>query len=129
MNISIVNSYKAPQPIGPYAQAVAAGGFLYTSGQIAITPASGQFVGGGVEEQTKLVLNNLAAILDAKGATFKNVVATTVYLTDLTHFKQVNALYAEAFGNHTPARTTVEVSRLPLDAMLEIAMVAYLGQG
>jgi len=128
MNLSIVKSDKAPQPIGPYAQAVVAGSFLYTSGQIAIAPASGQFAGGGVEEQTKLVLNNLAAILDAKGATFKNVVATTIYLTDLTHFKQVNTLYAEALGDHTPARTTVEVSQLPLDAKIEIAMIAYLGQ-
>jgi 2-iminobutanoate/2-iminopropanoate deaminase len=127
MNISIVNSSKAPQPIGPYSQAVAAGGFLYTSGQIAIDPVSGEFVDGSIEEQTKLVLNNLRAILNAKGATFKNVVSTAIYLTDLIHFKQVNTLYAQAMGDHTPARTTVEVSRLPLDAKIEIAMTAYLG--
>jgi 2-iminobutanoate/2-iminopropanoate deaminase len=128
MSLSIVNSNKAPQPIGPYAQAVAAGDFLYTSGQIAIDPESGQFVNGSIEEQTKLVLNNLAAVLHAKEAAFKDVVATTIYLTDLTHFKQVNTLYAQAMGNHTPARTTVEVSRLPLDAKIEIAMTAYLGR-
>ncbi|MBN1798371.1 MAG: reactive intermediate/imine deaminase [Spirochaetales bacterium] len=129
MNISIINSEKAPRPIGPYAQAVAAGDFLYTSGQIAIDPVSGEFIGGSIEAQTTLVLNNLAAVLSAKEAAFQDVVATTIYLTDLAHFKQVNTLYAQAMGDHTPARTTVEVSRLPLDAKIEIAMTAYLGRG
>jgi 2-iminobutanoate/2-iminopropanoate deaminase len=127
MNISIINSDKAPRPVGPYAQAVAVGGFLYTSGQIAIDPARDEFIDGSIEEQTTQVLKNLAAVLSEKQAAFKDVISTTIYLTDLTHFKQVNTIYARAVGDHTPVRTTVEVSRLPLDAKIEIAMIAYIG--
>jgi 2-iminobutanoate/2-iminopropanoate deaminase len=127
MKLSFVNTAEAPKPIGPYAQAVAAGNFLFTSGQIAVDPATGQIKDTSIEEQTKLILKNLQAILKAKGAAFKDVTAATIYLTDLKDFQTENALYAEAMGTHTPARTTVEVSRLPLGAKIEIALIAYLG--
>jgi 2-iminobutanoate/2-iminopropanoate deaminase len=126
MGISIVHTDKAPKPVGPYAQAVAAGGFLYTSGQIAIDPGNGEFKNGSIEEQTELVLQNLQAVLNAKGAEFKDVVAACIYLMDLRNFAKVNAIYARAMGTHTPARTTVQVTDLPLHAAVEISLVAFL---
>ncbi len=128
MSIEIVHTDKAPRPVGPYAQAVAAGNFLYTSGQIAIDPESGEFGNGPIEEQTELVLRNLQAVLGAKGMGLNDVAAANIYLTDMGNFATVNRVYARAMGTHTPARTTVEVSGLPLGAAIEISLVAFIPQ-
>lgn len=120
---------QAPEPVGPYNQAVKAGGMLFCSGQIALDPASGQLVGGGdVEAETKQVLTNLKAVLAAAGCTPQQVVRTTVFLADLGDFARVNALYAEVFGEGvSPARACVEVAALPKGARVEIDCIAVLG--
>ena len=116
----------APAAIGPYAQAVSAGGFLFTSGQIPLDPASGDIVGGGFEGQARQVLANLSAVLAAAGCAFSDVVKATVYVVDLADFPKLNALYGEAMGDHRPARSTVQVAALPKGALLEIDLVAKL---
>jgi 2-iminobutanoate/2-iminopropanoate deaminase len=127
---SPVSSSGAPAAIGPYSQAVRSGDFLYASGQVALDPATGAMVEGGVEAQTERVLANIAAVLDAAGLGFADVVKTTVFLKDMNDFAQVNALYAKSFapegvdGVVAPARSTVEVSRLPKDALVEIEVIA-----
>lgn len=118
---------QAPAAIGPYSQAVSAGGWLYTSGQIALDPTSGQMVEGGFEAQARQVLANLEAVLASAGCTFREVVKTTIYVTDLGNFPRLNELYGEAMGDHRPARSTVEVSGLPKGALVEMDMVARLG--
>lgn len=115
----------APAAIGPYSQAVAAGGFLFASGQVALRP-DGSLVAGGVREQTAQVLANLDAVLAAGGCTRADVVKCTVYLADLADFVVMNEVYGGFFGDHRPARATIEVSRLPKDAMVEIDLVARL---
>lgn len=119
---------QAPEPVGPYNQAVKAGGMLFCSGQIALDPASGQLVGGGdVEAETKQVLTNLKAVLAAAGCTPQQVVRTTVFLADLGDFARVNAIYAETFGaGVSPARACVEVAALPRGARVEIDCIAML---
>ena len=116
----------APKAIGPYSQAVKANGFLYTSGQIALDPATGNLVDGSFEEQVPRVLRNLDAVLRAGGSSFDRVLKATVYLTDLANFQAMNAIYAEYFGDHKPARTTVGVSQLPKGGALEIDLVALV---
>jgi len=116
----------APAAIGPYAQAVSCDGWLWCSGQIALDPATGELAGDDVASQARRVLANLAAVVAAAGGSLADVVKTTVYLTDLGDFAAVNAVYAEAFGEHRPARATVEVSRLPRDVRVEIDCVARL---
>jgi reactive intermediate/imine deaminase len=125
---SAVTTSGAPAPVGPYNQAVKAGGLLWCSGQIALDPVSGEMVGGGdVEAETRQVLRNLNAVLEAAGVGPAQVVRTTVYLTDLADFSRVNALYAETFGaGVSPARACVEVSALPRGARVEIDAVAVL---
>ena len=120
----------APAPVGPYNQAVKAGGLLFCSGQIALDPASGVLVGeGDVEAETRQVLHNLVAVLNAGGSSPGQVVRTTVFLTDLADFGRVNALYAEVFdGPVAPARACVQVAALPKGARVEIDCVALLGQ-
>jgi 2-iminobutanoate/2-iminopropanoate deaminase len=118
-----VKSENAPEAIGPYSQAVIAGGMLYSSGQIALTP-EGELVDGGIEEQTERVLKNLTAVLQSAGATLSDVVKTTIYLDDMDDFAKVNEIYAEYFGDHRPARSTVAVDRLPKDVKIEIDIVA-----
>jgi reactive intermediate/imine deaminase len=119
----------APAPVGPYNQAVKAGGLLFCSGQIALDPATGAMVGGGdVEAETRQVLANLQAVLAAAGCTAQQVVRTTVFLADLGDFAKVNALYAEVFGaGVSPARACVEVAALPKAARVEIDCIAVLG--
>ena len=119
---------QAPAAIGPYSQAVSAGGWLYTSGQIALDPASGRMVEGGFEAQARQVLANLEAVLASAGCTFREAVKTTIYVTDLGNFPRLNELYGEAMGDHRPARSTVEVSGLPKGALVEMDMVARLGR-
>lgn len=120
---------EAPAPIGPYSQAIRAGKWLFCSGQVALDPMSGQVVGpGDVEKQTSQVMNNIAAVLREAGATFENVVKTTIFLKSMGDFPKVNDLYGAAFvGITPPARSTVEVARLPKDVLVEIEVTAYLG--
>jgi reactive intermediate/imine deaminase len=120
-----VRTSAAPEPVGPYSQAVEQDGWIFASGQIPLDPATGELVAAGIEEQTRRVLANLRAVLEAAGAGFPDVVRTTIYLTDLATFAQVNAVYAEHFdGDPAPARATVQVAALPLGADVEIDCVA-----
>jgi 2-iminobutanoate/2-iminopropanoate deaminase len=120
----IVETPNAPSPIGPYSQAIRANGFLFVSGQIPIDPATGAIAPGGIEEQTRQVMKNVAAILDAAGSGLPKVVKTTIYLTDLEDFASVNRIYAEFLGDVKPARATVQVARLPREVLVEIEAVA-----
>lgn len=129
MTIQPVSTPQAPAAIGPYAQAVRCGNLLFTSGQIPLTPA-GELVAGGIVEQTRQVLKNLEAVLAAAGATFRDVVKTTVFLKDMNDFAAFNEVYASVFGDHKPARSTVQVARLPRDALVEIELIARIpGEG
>ena len=124
MNIRAVHTDKAPAAIGPYSQGIIANGFLYTAGQIAIDPASGQIVPGNVVAQTERVLQNLAAILTSAGAGWADVVKTTVFLHDMNDFPLVNEVYARVLGDARPARSTVQVSALPRGVLVEIEAIA-----
>jgi 2-iminobutanoate/2-iminopropanoate deaminase len=117
---------QAPKAIGPYSQAVKANGVLYTSGQIALDPRSGTVVDGDFEAQARRVFENLNAVLTEAGSSFGQVLKATVYLTDLANFQTLNTVYAEYFGDHKPARTTVEVSALPKGGLVEIDLIALL---
>jgi 2-iminobutanoate/2-iminopropanoate deaminase len=124
-----VSTAKAPAAIGPYSQAVRLGDLLYTSGQVALDPASGQIVAGGIEAQTTRVLENLKAVLEAAGAGLDQVFKTTVFLKDMNDFAAMNAIYGQYLapeGVVPPARSTVEVARLPKDALVEIEVIAAL---
>ncbi len=125
--VQVIETELAPDAIGPYSQAVSVEGWIYCSGQIPIDPANAalQLFEGDVGRQTKLVLANLEAVLKAAGATLQDVVKTTVYLHNLKAFDQMNQVYAEVFGTHRPARSCVEVSRLPRGVEVEIEAVAY----
>jgi 2-iminobutanoate/2-iminopropanoate deaminase len=127
MRRETVSTEKAPAAIGPYSQAVRCGGFLFCSGQIPLDPGTGKIVEGGIAEQTERVLSNLGAVLSAGGATFASVVKTTVYLVDLSEFPAMNAVYGRFFPGEPPARATVEVSKLPAGARVEIEAVAAVG--
>jgi 2-iminobutanoate/2-iminopropanoate deaminase len=121
-----VHTDDAPKAIGPYSQAIVAGGFVYTAGQVPFDPATMELVDGDVEAQTEQVMRNLAAILDAAGAGLATVVKTTVFLRDMNDFGAMNEVYGRWFGDHRPARSTVQVARLPRDAGVEIEAVAVL---
>jgi 2-iminobutanoate/2-iminopropanoate deaminase len=124
----IVKTEEAPGAIGPYSQAIVTGGFVYASGQIPIDPATGQFVEGGVREQTAQVLRNLSKVLEAAGSSLARVVKTTVFLADMNDFAAMNETYAEFFSQEPPARSTVQAARLPRDARVEIDVVALAGE-
>lgn len=124
MKREAVRTPEAPAAIGPYSQAVRAGGFLFCSGQIPLDPSTGKMVGGGVEAQAERVLKNLEAVLIAGGAALRSVVKTTVYLVDLGDFPAVNAVYGKFFPGDPPARVTVQVVKLPAGALVEIDAVA-----
>jgi 2-iminobutanoate/2-iminopropanoate deaminase len=120
-----IRSAGAPAPVGPYAQAVAVGQWVFASGQIPLHPASGELVAGEIEAQTERVLDNLAAVLEAAGSSLAHVVRTTVYLTDLGLFTRMNAVYARRFtGSPLPARSTVQAAALPRGAAVEIDAIA-----
>ncbi len=124
---SAIQSPEAPAAIGPYSQAIRIGNFVFTSGQVALDPVTGQLVSGGIEAQTDRVLKNLQAVLAAAGLKLSNVVKTTVFLKDMNHFAAMNSIYGEYFqqdGVPAPARSTVEVARLPKDALVEIEVIA-----
>ena len=124
-----IETAGAPKAVGPYSQAVRAGGLVWASGQIPLDPGTGTLVAGGIEEQTRRVLDNLAAVLAAAGTGLDRVVRTTVYLADLGDFEVMNRVYAGYFGDPPPARATVQVGRLPRDARVEIDAVALAGDG
>jgi 2-iminobutanoate/2-iminopropanoate deaminase len=123
-----VQTDHAPQAIGPYSQAIKAGGFVFCSGQIPTDPATGQFVEGGIAEQTEQVLKNLSAVLEAAGSSLDRVVKTTVFLADMFEFGQMNDVYGKFFSEKPPARATVEAARLPRDARVEIEAIAIAGE-
>ena len=119
-----VSTEAAPSAIGPYSQAIRAGSLLFVSGQVPIDPATGVIVDGDIAAQTRRVLQNVGAILDAAGVSFDHVVRTTVFLTDMNDFAAMNEVYATCFTSPAPARATVQVSRLPKDARIEIDVIA-----
>ncbi len=122
-----LHSDAAPQAIGPYSQAIEAGSFIFCAGQTPLDPATMKVVPGDIEPQTRQVLTNILAVLQARNLGLSSIVKTTVFLKNFADFQRMNAVYAEVFGEHRPARTTVEVSRLPLDCLVEIECVAYKG--
>jgi 2-iminobutanoate/2-iminopropanoate deaminase len=124
MNREIVQTETAPKAIGPYAQAIKAGGFIYTAGQIPIDPKTGDFVSGGIAAQTRQVLENLKAVLESGGSSLDKVVKATVFLRNMGEFAAMNEVYAEYLGHAKPARSTVAVSELPRGALVEIDLVA-----
>jgi 2-iminobutanoate/2-iminopropanoate deaminase len=119
-----VQTETAPKALGPYAQAIVAGGMVYCAGQIPLDPASGNIVAGGIAEQTHQVLKNLDAVLKSVGSSLHKAVKTTVFIKDMNNFAAMNEVYAGYFGAEPPARSTIEVARLPRDVMVEIEVVA-----
>lgn len=124
MNKRILFTEKAPKAIGPYSQAIHVGNLIYTAGQVGLDPATMELVPGGIEEQTRQVLKNLASVLEAAGCAMSQVVKTTVFLKDMNDFAKMNAIYAEVFNENPPARSTVAVAGLPKGALVEIECVA-----
>jgi 2-iminobutanoate/2-iminopropanoate deaminase len=122
----IVLTDRGPKPIGPYSQAIKAGGFLFASGQVALDPANNEFAGGDIAKQTERVLENVKGILEAAGCPLHRVVKTTVFLKNMSDFSAMNEVYAKFFSSAPPARSTVEVARLPKDALVEIEVIAVL---
>jgi len=125
---TVVATDKAPIAIGPYSQAVRCGAFLFTSGQIAIDPSTGEMLEGDAAAQTRRVMENLKAILTASSLTFADVVKVTIFVQDMSLFGVINRVYHEYFSVDPPARSTVQVARIPLDAAVEIELVAYSGE-
>jgi len=123
----IILTQNAPQPIGPYSQAVSAGGLVFCSGQIPLDPTTGQIVSQEIGAQTQKVMENLQAVLQAAGCTWENVVKTTIFLKSMNDFPKVNEVYGAYFSANPPARSTVEVARLPKDVLVEIEMIAQGG--
>jgi 2-iminobutanoate/2-iminopropanoate deaminase len=126
MQKQVVVTENAPKAIGPYSAGVKVGNFVYTAGQLGIDPASGAFVEGGVEAETRQALQNLRAVLEAAGSCLENVIKTTVFLRDMNDFAAMNGVYAQFFTENFPARSAVQVARLPRDAAVEIEAVALL---
>lgn len=122
----IIKTENAPGAIGPYSQAVRIGNFVFVSGQIPIDPKTGEFVAGGVAEQSEQVLKNLSAVLEAAGSGLQNVVKTTVFLADMNEFGAMNEVYGRYFQTEPPARATVQAARLPKDARVEVEAIAFI---
>jgi 2-iminobutanoate/2-iminopropanoate deaminase len=120
----IISTDKAPKAVGPYSQAIVKNNMIFLSGQIPINPATGKIIDGGIKEQTKQVLINIENTLNEANFNLDDIVKTTVYITDLSNFKDMNEIYATFFTNNPPARSTVQVSALPLNAMIEIEVIA-----
>lgn len=125
--LGVVATDAAPKAIGPYSQAIVTDGLVFTAGQVALDPKTGELVGKTVAEQTEQVLANLTAVLAAAGTSLANVVKTTVYLADMADFAQMNDVYARHFGSHKPARSTVQAAGLPRNARVEIDVIALKG--
>jgi len=128
MHKQAVVAENAPKAIGPYSAGVKIGKFVYTAGQLGINPKTGTFVEGGIEAQTRQALTNLKAVLEAAGSSLENVVKTTVFLRDMNEFAAMNGVYAEFFTENFPARSAVQVAKLPLDGAVEIEAVAVIGE-
>ena len=126
MSLKVVSTDKAPAAIGPYSQAIACGELVFCSGQIPLDPLTGEMVGDEIVAQTTQALANLGAVLEASGSSRDRVIKTTVLLADMNDFAQMNAVYAEFFGEHKPARAAFQVSRLPKDALVEIEAIAKI---
>ena len=124
MPLDFVSTAGAPKAIGPYSQAITANGFVFTAGQVALDPSTGELVSGGIAEQTTRAMENLRAVLAAAGSSLSQVVKTTVFLVDMADFTAMNEVYGGAFGNHRPARSTVAVAALPRGARVEIEVIA-----
>ena len=124
--MNLLHTDRAPKAIGPYSQAVRAGNLLYTSGQIPLDPETGELVTESFEAMVRRVFDNLAAVLESGGASFRHVVKTTVFLKSMSDFAVLNGIYAEYFGDHKPARSTVAVAELPKGALVEVEMVAIV---
>jgi 2-iminobutanoate/2-iminopropanoate deaminase len=122
--MTIVNTNNAPAPIGPYSQATIAGNFVFVSGQIPLNPATGELVTTGITDEAKMVMENLKAILTEAGIGFENIVKTSIFLTDMGNFSQVNEVYGTYFSSNFPARETVQVSALPKGVNVEISVIA-----
>ena len=122
---SAISTTEAPKAVGPYSQGVSFDRLVFTSGQIGLDPQTGKLVTGGIIEQTRQVMRNLAAVLIAAGSDLRNVIKTTVFLTDMNAFPRFNEIYAEYFPDTLPARSTFQVAALPLNAMIEIEMIAH----
>jgi len=127
MGKKVIKTKEAPAAIGPYSQAILVNGMLYTSGQIPLDPESGEVTGGSIREQTQRVLRNLEAVLNAAGAGLNDVVKTTVFLKNMEDFAEMNSVYSLYFTGSFPARSAVQVARLPKDVMVEIEAVAFIG--
>jgi 2-iminobutanoate/2-iminopropanoate deaminase len=125
-NRTVIHSDSAPKAIGPYSQAIVSGGLVFCSGQVPIDPATGELVAGGIQEQTHRSLMNLKAVLEAAGSGLDRVVKTTVFLQSMNDFAAMNAVYANYFPNDPPARSTVEVAKLPRNALVEIECIAQV---
>src|ERR1700730_8210703 len=125
----IISTSEAPAAVGPYSQAVRAGSTIYCAGQIPLDPKSGQIVSGGIDVQTRRVLDNVTAVLKAEGLTFDHIVKTTIFLTDLGDFQTVNEIYGSYFKQQPPARSTVQVAGLPKGAKIEIEVIAVADAG
>ena len=126
--MNVIKTDKAPKPIGAYSQAAFGNGMLYISGQIAIDPETGEMISGNFREETKRVMDNIKAILNAAGLTFLNVVKVSIFTTDLDKFDEINEVYGSYFEGNFPARETIEVSRLPKNANVEISVIATTRQ-
>ncbi len=124
MERQVIHTEHAPKAIGPYSQAIRVGEFIFCAGQTPIDPATGNLADGNIEEQTRRVLQNLSEVLKAAGTSMERVVKTTVFLLDMNDFVRMNAVYAEFFPTNPPARSTVQVARLPKDARVEIELIA-----
>ncbi|SNB45075.1 RidA family protein [Geobacter sp. DSM 9736] len=122
-----IHSDKAPRAIGPYSQAVIGGGMVFCSGQIPLDPETGELRGGGIREQTEQVMENISAVLGVAGVSFRDIVKTTIFMTDLSDFAIVNEVYGSRFDSEPPARSTVQVSALPRGALVEIEVIALAG--
>jgi 2-iminobutanoate/2-iminopropanoate deaminase len=122
--MEIISTKNAPKSIGPFSQAIVSGDHIYCSGQIALNPETMEMTGKDVAEQTQQIFTNIQAVLNSSGLELTNIIKTTVFLKDMADFKEMNSVYEKMFGNHKPARTTIEVSQLPLNALIEIECIA-----
>lgn len=126
MKLELISTNKAPGAVGPYSQGIKGGNIIYTSGQLPIVPETGELLTGDIQKETRLCLENVKAILEEAGATLEDVVKVTVFVKDMNNFSLINEVYAEFFSNHKPARSLVEVSRLPKDGDIEIEAIAII---
>ncbi|HLR21732.1 MAG TPA: RidA family protein [Tissierellaceae bacterium] len=126
MSVEFINTDKAPAAVGPYSQGMKVGNTVYTSGQLHIDPETGKMIEGDIQEMTKLAIENVLAVLEEAGASLENIVKLTVFVKDMEQFSSINEVYAEFFSDHKPARSLVEVAKLPLDGQIEIEAIAVI---